>query len=156
MIKFVPFSREGQTTCCALKKTSFKIGFQTSQGFTRRRTRQPHGLPTRNKTPRLRNRDKTRRAPISRSDPVDLAEGIFLPTIGEPLSSIHKIDFHCRILINEVSIMLPKNAQNALNGWITAAGPVVQKLYGQSEASWQEVRALYMQRLEALFPAIEG
>jgi len=52
--------------------------------------------------------------------------------------------------------MLPKNAQNALNGWITAAGPVVQKLYGQSEASWQEVRALYMQRLEALFPAIEG
>ncbi|AUH01261.1 alpha/beta hydrolase [Prodigiosinella confusarubida] len=52
--------------------------------------------------------------------------------------------------------MLSKNAQNALDGWITAAGPVVQKLYGQSEASWSEVRAHYMQSLEKIFPAIEG
>ncbi|WJV55404.1 alpha/beta hydrolase [Prodigiosinella aquatilis] len=52
--------------------------------------------------------------------------------------------------------MLSKNAQNALDGWITAAGPVVQKLYGQSEASWPEVRAHYMQSLEKIFPAIEG
>ncbi|WJV68531.1 alpha/beta hydrolase [Pectobacteriaceae bacterium CE70] len=52
--------------------------------------------------------------------------------------------------------MLSKNAQNALDGWITAAGPVVQKLYGQSEASWPEVRTQYMQSLEKIFPAIEG
>ncbi|WJY13543.1 alpha/beta hydrolase [Pectobacteriaceae bacterium CE90] len=52
--------------------------------------------------------------------------------------------------------MLSKNAQNALDGWITAAGPVVQKLYGQSEASWPEVRTHYMQSLEKIFPAIEG
>ncbi|WJV59766.1 alpha/beta hydrolase [Pectobacteriaceae bacterium C111] len=52
--------------------------------------------------------------------------------------------------------MLSKNTQNALDGWITAAGPVVQKLYGQSEASWPEVRAHYMQSLEKIFPAIEG
>lgn len=52
--------------------------------------------------------------------------------------------------------MLSKNAQQTLDGWISAAGPVVEKLYGQSEASWPEVRARYMQGLEKIFPAIEG
>lgn len=51
--------------------------------------------------------------------------------------------------------MLPINAQNALNGWINAATPVVQKLYGQSETSWPEIRHQYMQGLAAIFPAIE-
>ena len=52
--------------------------------------------------------------------------------------------------------MLSKNTQQILDGWISAAGPVVEKLYGQSEASWPEVRARYMQGLEKIFPAIEG
>ncbi|MEH2920100.1 alpha/beta hydrolase [Samsonia erythrinae] len=52
--------------------------------------------------------------------------------------------------------MLPKNAQDALDGWINAAGPIVQKLSVQSETSWPEVRSLYMQGLEKIFPAIDG
>lgn len=44
--------------------------------------------------------------------------------------------------------MLSKNAQKTLDGWISAAGPVVEKVYGTSEASWPEVRAHYMQGLE--------
>ncbi|MEJ2626861.1 MAG: alpha/beta hydrolase [Pseudolabrys sp.] len=52
--------------------------------------------------------------------------------------------------------MLPKNAQAALDGWIAAATPVVQKLYGQSEADWSIVRAHYMEELDKLFPAIDG
>ena len=52
--------------------------------------------------------------------------------------------------------MLSKKAQNALNGWIDAAGPVVDKLYGKSDADWPEVRAQYMCGLEKIFPGIEG
>ncbi|BFO10165.1 alpha/beta hydrolase [Serratia rubidaea] len=52
--------------------------------------------------------------------------------------------------------MLSKKAQNALNGWIDAARPVVEKLYGKSEAGWPEVRTQYMQGLEKIFPAIDG
>lgn len=52
--------------------------------------------------------------------------------------------------------MLSKNAQKLLNGWIAAAGPVVQKLYGKSEDSWTDIRKHYMQGLEEIFPAIEG
>ncbi|SEK28607.1 Acetyl esterase/lipase [Kosakonia sacchari] len=52
--------------------------------------------------------------------------------------------------------MLSKNAQNVLDGWITAAGPVVQKLYGQSEECWPDVRKQYMQGLESIFPAVSG
>jgi len=52
--------------------------------------------------------------------------------------------------------MLSKKAQNALNGWIDAAAPVVQKLYGKSDAGWPEVRTQYMQGLEKIFPAVAG
>lgn len=52
--------------------------------------------------------------------------------------------------------MLSKNAQNVLDGWINAAAPVVQKLYGKSEVCWPDVRKQYMQGLEKIFPAIEG
>lgn len=52
--------------------------------------------------------------------------------------------------------MLPNNAQQILDKWIHAAGPVVEKLYGQSDAGWPEVRAHYMQGLEKIFPAIDG
>lgn len=52
--------------------------------------------------------------------------------------------------------MLSNNAQALLEGWIAAASPVVEKVYGTSEASWPEVRARYMQGLENLFPAFEG
>lgn len=52
--------------------------------------------------------------------------------------------------------MLSKNAQHALDGWVNAAAPVVQKLYGKSEAGWPEIRTQYMQGLEKIFPAIEG
>lgn len=52
--------------------------------------------------------------------------------------------------------MLSENAQNILDAWINAAAPVVQKLYGKTEAGWPEVRAHYMQGLEKIFPAIEG
>lgn len=52
--------------------------------------------------------------------------------------------------------MLPDNAQAALKGWINAAGPVVKKVYGQSDADWKEVRADYVKQLDKLFPAVEG
>ncbi|NCH34817.1 alpha/beta hydrolase [Cronobacter sakazakii] len=52
--------------------------------------------------------------------------------------------------------MLPNNAQEILKRWIDVAGPVVEKLYGQSEAGWPEVRAHYMHGLEKIFPAIKG
>lgn len=52
--------------------------------------------------------------------------------------------------------MLSNDAQALLEGWIAAASPVVEKVYGTSEASWPEVRARYMQGLENLFPAFEG
>jgi epsilon-lactone hydrolase len=52
--------------------------------------------------------------------------------------------------------MLPENARAALDGWISAAGPVVQKLYGQTEVEWPDIRAGYMDGLDALFPAVEG
>ncbi|WP_312740408.1 alpha/beta hydrolase [Cedecea neteri] len=52
--------------------------------------------------------------------------------------------------------MLPDNAQAALKGWIKAAGPVVKKVYGQSDADWKEVRAHYVKQLDKLFPAVEG
>ncbi|KAB2681015.1 MULTISPECIES: alpha/beta hydrolase [Brucella/Ochrobactrum group] len=50
---------------------------------------------------------------------------------------------------------LPENAQAALNGWIEAAGPVVEKIYGTSEASWAQVRTDYMSGLGHLFPAMK-
>ena len=52
--------------------------------------------------------------------------------------------------------MLSTNAQNILDGWINAAGPVVKKLYGKSEDCWPAVRKQYMQGLEKIFPAIAG
>ncbi|WP_227317620.1 alpha/beta hydrolase [Cedecea davisae] len=52
--------------------------------------------------------------------------------------------------------MLPENAQMALKGWVSAAGPVVDKIYGQSDTGWQQVRADYVSKLGELFPAIEG
>ncbi|AIR03681.1 MULTISPECIES: alpha/beta hydrolase [Cedecea] len=52
--------------------------------------------------------------------------------------------------------MLPDNAQAALKGWIKAAGPVVKKVYGQSDTDWKEVRAEYVKQLDKLFPAVEG
>ncbi|RAH27286.1 alpha/beta hydrolase [Pantoea agglomerans] len=52
--------------------------------------------------------------------------------------------------------MLSKNAQKLLKGWMDAADPVVQKLYGKSEDSWPDIRKHYMQGLEEIFPAIEG
>lgn len=52
--------------------------------------------------------------------------------------------------------MLPINAQTALDGWISAATPVVQKMYGQTDSSWAEVRAGYVDGLDRLFPAPEG
>lgn len=52
--------------------------------------------------------------------------------------------------------MLPEQTQNALDGWISAAGPVVDKIYGTSEAGWTQVRADYMNGLDRLFPAPEG
>ncbi|MGU3399913.1 alpha/beta hydrolase [Brucellaceae bacterium D45D] len=52
--------------------------------------------------------------------------------------------------------MLPKSAQAALDGWIAAAGPIVEKFYGGSETDWPEVRAHYMAGLDRLFPAIDG
>ncbi|NIF32112.1 alpha/beta hydrolase [Enterobacter sp. Cy-643] len=52
--------------------------------------------------------------------------------------------------------MLPDNAQTVLEGWIKAAGPVVNKVYGQSGADWKDVRADYVKQLDTLFPAVEG
>ena len=52
--------------------------------------------------------------------------------------------------------MLPINAQTALDGWISAATPVVQKMYGQTDSSWAEVRAGYVDGLDRVFPAPEG
>ncbi len=52
--------------------------------------------------------------------------------------------------------MLPNNAQEILDKWIHVAGPVVEKLYGQSEAGWPEVRAHYMQGLEKFFLLLKG
>lgn len=52
--------------------------------------------------------------------------------------------------------MLPKSAQAALDGWIAAAGPIIEKFYGGSQTSWPEVRAQYMAGLDRLFPAIDG
>ena len=52
--------------------------------------------------------------------------------------------------------MLSKNAQKRVNGWVAAAAPVVQKLYGKSEDSWTDIRKHYMQGLEEIFPAVEG
>ncbi|MBP2171228.1 acetyl esterase/lipase [Erwinia toletana] len=52
--------------------------------------------------------------------------------------------------------MLPVNAQNALNGWIAAAMPVVEKINGQSDQSWSAARADYVDGLDRLFPATEG
>lgn len=52
--------------------------------------------------------------------------------------------------------MLSKNAQKLVKGWIAAADPVVQKLYGKSEDSWTDIRKHYMQGLKEIFPAIEG
>ncbi len=52
--------------------------------------------------------------------------------------------------------MLPEQAQNALDGWITAAAPVVKKLYGETETEWPEVRRQYMHGMLNLFPAIRG
>lgn len=46
--------------------------------------------------------------------------------------------------------MLSNNAQALLEGWIAAASPVVEKVYGTSEASWPEVRARYMQGLRVI------
>ncbi|MBP2302108.1 alpha/beta hydrolase [Azospirillum picis] len=51
---------------------------------------------------------------------------------------------------------LPQNAQSALDGWIAAAAPVVEKICGTSEAGWAQVRASYMSGLNHLFPAPEG
>lgn len=57
--------------------------------------------------------------------------------------------------------MAPKNAlpviaQVALNGWIPAAAPVVEKIYGTSDASWAQARSDYMSGFDHLFPAPEG
>lgn len=52
--------------------------------------------------------------------------------------------------------MLPVNAQNALEGWIQAATPVVLKMKGQSDQTWPEARAHYVDGLRRLFPAPEG
>ncbi|WP_428239475.1 alpha/beta hydrolase [Gynuella sp.] len=51
--------------------------------------------------------------------------------------------------------MLSQKAKETLNGWIAAAGPVVDKVLDKSEASWREARRQYMSGLEALFPALE-
>ncbi|MFP1915716.1 alpha/beta hydrolase [Lonsdalea quercina] len=52
--------------------------------------------------------------------------------------------------------MLPVNAQNALEGWIQAATPVLLKMKGESDKSWPEARADYVDELDSLFPAPEG
>ncbi|MFE8116656.1 alpha/beta hydrolase [Brenneria goodwinii] len=52
--------------------------------------------------------------------------------------------------------MLPVSAQKALDGWIQAATPVVLKMKGESDKSWPEVRASYVDGLDRLFPAPEG
>ncbi len=51
---------------------------------------------------------------------------------------------------------LPESAQVALNGWIAAAAPVVEKIYGTSDASWHQARSDYMNGLDRLFPAQKG
>lgn len=53
--------------------------------------------------------------------------------------------------------MLPPDAKHALDGWLAAAGPVGEKLLGQSSASWSDTRDAYMHKLDQLFlPAPEG
>lgn len=52
--------------------------------------------------------------------------------------------------------MLPKNAQTALNGWLNAATPVMQKMNGQSDISWADARTRYVNDLDKLFPAPSG
>lgn len=52
--------------------------------------------------------------------------------------------------------MFSKNAQAALDGWTTAATPVVEKLYGKSETAWPEIRTQYMNGMAQLFPAVSG
>ena len=51
--------------------------------------------------------------------------------------------------------MINKDAQTALDAWVSAAGPVGQKLYGQSKDDWPDVRRQYMSSLENIFPAID-
>lgn len=52
--------------------------------------------------------------------------------------------------------MLSQEAQNALAGWLEAAGPVIQKVFAASEDGWPQVRKKYMQGMEAIFPPIKG
>lgn len=52
--------------------------------------------------------------------------------------------------------MLPKDAQIALNGWLNAATPIMQKMNGQSNISWSDARTRYVDDLDTLFPAPSG
>ena len=52
--------------------------------------------------------------------------------------------------------MLPQQAKKVLAGWVEAAAPVVQKLNGETEMEWPEVRRQYMSGLSRLFPAVSG
>lgn len=52
--------------------------------------------------------------------------------------------------------MLPHLAQQALNGWLAAAKPVVDKLEGRSTLDWPTTRTAYDHALAHLFPALES
>lgn len=52
--------------------------------------------------------------------------------------------------------MLDIKSQEALEGWMKAAGPIGEKLMGLSDAGWQDIRDGYMDALDKLFPAPDG
>lgn len=51
--------------------------------------------------------------------------------------------------------MLSQETRNTLKAWIEAASPVIDKVLGQSEISWKEIRKQYVSELESLFPALD-
>lgn len=51
--------------------------------------------------------------------------------------------------------MLPLKAHNMLNGWLSAASPVINKVNENSDLTWEETRQMYMSGMEILFPAID-
>ncbi len=51
--------------------------------------------------------------------------------------------------------MLNPQTSTILQSWVEAASPVVDKVFGQSEISWEEARKQYVSDLESLFSALD-
>lgn len=52
--------------------------------------------------------------------------------------------------------MLPLQAQQAFDGWLAAAKPILDKMNGRSELDWPAARTAYDDGLARLFPAPNG